>query len=175
MSCSWRQHSFNLPKIFTCLKRGKSLSDVWGSSLLFFCPFTLFSRIVLNSFLYLLNVLCAQSSCLTLCDCMDCNPLGSSVHGISQVRVLEWVAISYSRGSSQPRDRSSVSCVSYIAGGFFYGWAPWLALTKQEIVNRICFYLVPGVLGRGGLRCLRGTGLFMFSFFPFLLKSFLGV
>ena len=42
--------------------------------------------------------------CLTLCDPMDCNPPGSSVHGIFQARVLEWIAISFSRGSSQPRD-----------------------------------------------------------------------
>ena len=48
------------------------------------------------------------------CDLMDCNPLGSSVHGISQGRILEWV--SFSRGSSCPRDRTHVSC---IAGGFF--------------------------------------------------------
>ena len=43
-------------------------------------------------------------SCLTLCDPMDCNPPGSSVHGTLQARILEWVAISYSRGSSQPRN-----------------------------------------------------------------------
>ena len=42
-------------------------------------------------------------SCPTLCDPMDCNPPGSSVHGISQARILEWVASSFSRGSSQPR------------------------------------------------------------------------
>ena len=44
-------------------------------------------------------------SCLTLCNPMDGSPLGSSVHGILQARVLEWVAISFSRGSSWPRDR----------------------------------------------------------------------
>ena len=47
---------------------------------------------------------------------MDCSPLGSSIHGISQTRVLEWVAISFSRGSSRPRDRTCISC---IAGGFY--------------------------------------------------------
>ena len=50
-------------------------------------------------------------SCLTLCDPMD-----YTVHGILQVRILEWVAIPFSRVSSQPRDRTQVSC---IAGGFF--------------------------------------------------------
>ena len=59
-------------------------------------------------------------SCLTLCNPMDCSPPGSSVHGISQARILEWVAISFSRWSSQPRDRASVSSVSFIAGRFFY-------------------------------------------------------
>ena len=48
-------------------------------------------------------------SCLTLCSPMDCSPTGSSVHGISQARILEWVAIIFSRGSSQPRDRTQVS------------------------------------------------------------------
>ena len=42
--------------------------------------------------------------CLTLCNPMDCSPPGSSVHGILQARILEWVAISFSRGSSRPRD-----------------------------------------------------------------------
>ena len=45
----------------------------------------------------------SQSS-LTLCDPMDCSPQGSFIHGISQARVLEWVAISFSRRSSRPRD-----------------------------------------------------------------------
>ena len=49
-------------------------------------------------------------SCLTVCDPMDCSPRGSSVHGILQARILEWVAMPSSRGSSQPRDRT---CVSY--------------------------------------------------------------
>ena len=55
-------------------------------------------------------------SCPTLCDPGDCSPPGSSVHGILQARILEWVAISFSRGSSGPRDRTPVS---HIAGRFF--------------------------------------------------------
>ena len=47
----------------------------------------------------------------TVCDPMDCSPPGSSVHWISQARMLEWVAISFSRGSSQPRDQICVSCI----------------------------------------------------------------
>ena len=55
-------------------------------------------------------------SCLTLWDPMDCGPPGSSVHGILQARILGWVVISFSRGSSWCRDQTCISC---IAGGFF--------------------------------------------------------
>ena len=55
-------------------------------------------------------------SCPTLCDPIDCSPPGSSLHWILQARILEWVAISFSRGSSQPRDRTQVS---HIAGRRF--------------------------------------------------------
>ena len=58
-------------------------------------------------------MLVAQS-CLTLCNSMDCNLSGSSIHGIFLARILEWVAISFSRESSQPRDPTHISC---IAGG----------------------------------------------------------
>ena len=50
--------------------------------------------------------------CPTLCKPVDCSPPGSSIHGILQARILEWVAISFSRGSSQPRDRTWVSCTA---------------------------------------------------------------
>ena len=59
-------------------------------------------------------------SCPTLCDPMDCSLPDFSVHGIFQARVLEWVAISFSRESSQPRDRTQVSC---IVGRRFTLWA----------------------------------------------------
>ena len=51
-------------------------------------------------------------SCLTLCNHMDSSLLGSSVHEILQVRILEWVAIPFSRGSSRPRDQTDVFCSS---------------------------------------------------------------
>ena len=50
---------------------------------------------------------------------MDFSPPGSSVHGILQARILEWVAISYSRGSSRPRDRTQISCSSCTEGRLF--------------------------------------------------------
>ena len=55
-------------------------------------------------------------SCPTLCDPMDHSLPGSSVHVILQARILEWVAMPSSRGSSRPRDRTRVLCVSCIAG-----------------------------------------------------------
>ena len=57
--------------------------------------------------------------CPALCEPMDRSPPGSSVHGILQARVLEWVAISFSRGSSPPRDWNWVSCIT---GRFFAIW-----------------------------------------------------
>ena len=57
--------------------------------------------------------------CPTLCDPMDCSPPGSSVHGIFQARILEWVGISSSRVSFWPRDQTHVSCFSCTAGGLF--------------------------------------------------------
>ena len=57
--------------------------------------------------------MCAKSLqlCLSLCDPVDCSPPGSSVHRILQARILEWVAMSSFRRSSQPRDRTCVSCI----------------------------------------------------------------
>ena len=71
-------------------------------------------------------------SCPTLCDPVDCSLQGSSVHGIFQARVLEWVAISFSRGSSWPRDRTQVS---RIAGRCFTVWATREALKRWADSN----------------------------------------
>ena len=57
--------------------------------------------------------------CPALRDPMNCSLPGSSIHGIHQTRILERVAMSSSRGSSQPRDQTRASCISCIAGGFF--------------------------------------------------------
>ena len=58
--------------------------------------------------------------CATLCDLMDCSPPGSAVHGILQARILEWVAVSSFKWSSQPRDRTWVSYVSCIGRWVLY-------------------------------------------------------
>ena len=79
----------------------------------------------------ILCVLAAQA-CPTLCNTIDCSLPGSSVRGILQARILEWIAISFSRGSSWPRDWSWVSC---IASRFFYHWA------TRETLNNFKVYL----------------------------------
>ena len=71
-------------------------------------------------------------SCLTVCDHMDYSLLGFSAHGIFQERVPEWVAISFSRGSSQPRNWTQVSC---IADRHFTLWATREALVQGWNLN----------------------------------------
>ena len=69
--------------------------------------------------------MCAKllQSCLTLCDPKDCSPLSSSVHRILQARILDWVAISSFRGSSQPRNQTGIACISYIVRKILFNWA----------------------------------------------------
>ena len=71
---------------------------------------------------------CSAQPCSTVCDPMDCSLPGSSVHTIFQARILEQVAISPSRGSSRPRDRTHVSCVGR---QILYPWATWEVYTEQ--------------------------------------------
>ena len=66
--------------------------------------------------LYVKCVCLVTRSCLTVCDTMGCSPRGSSVYGILQTRILEWVAVASSKGSSEHRDSTQVSP---IACGFF--------------------------------------------------------
>ena len=76
-------------------------------------------------------VLCAQF-CLTLCDPMDCSPPGSSVHGILQARMLEWVAMPSSRGSSRPRGQARVSYgLLHWQAGVFTTSATWKLILKS--------------------------------------------
>ena len=92
--------------------------------------------------------MCTQS-CMTLCDPMDCSLPGSSVHGIFQARIPEWVVISFSRGSSEIRDRTRVSCT----GGRFFtiratGEDPYLRNRITDIENE--FKVAQGTDGRKG-------------------------
>ena len=78
-------------------------------------------------------VVLVTHSCLTLYDPMDCSPPGFSVQGILQARILEWIAIPFSRGSSWPRDWPWVSC---IAGRFFTVWTTREAPVRQHWILR---------------------------------------
>ena len=82
-----------------------------------------------------LKVKIAQS-CLTLCDPMDYSLPGSSVHGILRVRILEWIDVPFSRGSSQPRDWIQVS---RIAGWFFTSWATSEAQMCDRLISNHFF------------------------------------
>ena len=83
-----------------------------------------------------LIIICSMQGqlCLTLCSPMDCSPPDSSIHGISQARVLEWGAISSFRRSSRPRDQTPISCVSWLSRWILYPSATWEAL----IFNYMC-------------------------------------
>ena len=95
------------------MDKNKALIRIWWN----WNPYTLLEKVKQCScFENSVLLLCYAQSYLTTCDPMGSSPPGSPVLGISQARKLEWVAISSSRGSSQPRDQTRVSCV---AGGFF--------------------------------------------------------
>ena len=78
-----------------------------------------------------INVCSVTELCLTLCDPMDCRLPGSSVYGIFQARKLEQVSISFSRGSSRPRDGTHVSCFSCIGRWVLYQLSHWESLWKS--------------------------------------------
>ena len=85
-----------------------------------------------------MNLVLVAKSCLTLCDPMDCSPLGSSVHGILQARIL---AIPFSRGSFWLRDWTWVSC---IVGRPFTVWAPREAISQK---GKDTYYILTHVYG----------------------------
>ena len=100
--------------------------------------------------------------CLTLVTLMDCSLPGFSVHGVFQARILEWVAISFFRGSSWPRNRTWVSC---IAGRFCTNWAKreaflsgdqhicfqiWLSLSSTFMCLHLAMLLAPSGMYRWG-------------------------
>ena len=76
-------------------------------------------------------------SCPTLFEPVDCCPPGSSVHGILQARIPEWVGMPSSRVSSLTRDWTQVSCVFYIEGGFFTHWVTWEALKVYTALDTL--------------------------------------
>ena len=106
-----------------------------------FCIWLLWSHITFWSFINIViynrssfyftssitSVCLVTQSCLTVCDPMDCSPPGSSVQGVLQARILEWVVMPSSKGSSQPGNQTQIF---HIAGGFFTVWA-----TREALYN----------------------------------------
>ena len=138
ISCSWVNHRIQVwPAcrkqliMILCLEsthpHGRPahiLSLSWATHVTLRDPGLCFSNFVTQ---YVLVCVCVfvqacsfGQSCLTLCDPMDCNLLGSSVHGILQAEILEWVAMIFSGASSRPRDQTSISCVSCISSRILY-------------------------------------------------------
>ena len=109
------------------------LLDRWAVS-----KFWLQNNATVNRLVIVMLYMCmlVTQSCPTLCNAVDCSPPGPLVREILQARILEWVAISFSRGSSQPKDRTQVSCT---AGRFFTVWA-----TKEAPMLYIGRY-TPGI------------------------------
>ena len=109
------------------------------------------------------------------CHPMDCSPPGSSVHGISQVRILEWIAISFSRGSSGSRNRTLVSCIAgslLHCSRFFTDWATREALLFLYNITNWYLYVLQNDYHRINLVnniCLLNIGKF---FVVVVMKTF---
>ena len=110
-----------------------------------------------------MKVLVTQS-CPALCDAMDCSLPGSSVHGIFQARILEWVAIWFSKGSSWPRVQTHISHIACIGRQILYCWDTGEALTwsvdrlnSPRVLNLETLWLQewPQQRGAGGQRHLQ--------------------
>ena len=98
--------------------------------------------------------------CPALCNSLDCSPLGSSVHGLFQARILEWVAIPDSRGSSYPRDWT---WISHIALGSFTIW-PLLSWVLWEILDdtaTVLNYCLPWLSTTNSLKFHNGCWLYI--------------
>ena len=122
-----------------------SIESVMPSNHLILCHPLLLLPSIFLLFLILLFFNLSESesevtqSCPTLCNPMDCSLPGFSIHGIFQATVPEWVAISFSRVSSQPRDQT---WVSHIAGRCFTLWATREALnlyTRIKLLTSLCY------------------------------------
>ena len=98
-----------------------------------------------NKNICFLSVLVHAQSRLTLWGSMDCSPPGSSVHGISQASILEWVAISFSRGSSQPRNWTHIYC---IGRQILWCWATGRAHLIEYVCLLSCvqFFATPWIV-----------------------------
>ena len=112
---------FRVPGFYVCSKKTEEFIHKECLLCVWCCP----KCWCVPSVLYLCVCVCESLGCVWLCNPVGCSPLGSAVHGTPQARILEWVAIPFSRRSFQPWDWTWVSC---IAGRSFTVWATRLAL-----------------------------------------------
>ena len=104
----------------------KEICSLLFGSILLYLILLMKTRFLQSSFKMLQQISCTcvsvvnAKSCSSICDPMDCSPPGFSVLGISEARILEWVAIFFSRGPSQSKRRTCVSCVSRRILFFFF-------------------------------------------------------
>ena len=92
--------------------------------------------------MYTIHVCLVAQSCPALCDSMACSQLGYSVHGILQARILEWVAISFSKGSSQLRDWNCFSCVSSLGRWILYHHTTHgITKSQRRLSNWACTHI----------------------------------
>ena len=138
-------------------------------------PITLLNT-VLTSLTGISAVVCVHACAqlhLTLCVPWHCSPPGSSVHGISQVRLLEQVAISYSKGPSWPRDLTHISWVSYIGRQILYHHTTWEAQiycifgynmfmkVNDEYCIKVCSFPPVKIIGKKQPRFLKSRSTFI--------------
>ena len=100
------------------------------------CPFETISTLLIS---YVCVGAKSLELCLTLCNPMDWSPPGSPVHGVLQARILEWVAVPSSRGSSWPRDWTRISYVSCIGRWVLYHWRHLGSLLIEKKFNKKTF------------------------------------
>ena len=133
-------------------------------------------------YIYIHICVCAKllQSCPTLCNPMDCSLPGSSIHGILQARILEWVVMPSSRGSSQPRDQTCVSCLLHWQAGYLplvppgrpthththtHTHTQWLTLAKLWYKTDLCFISSFSTIFPPTILCLSNWVLQMSLFF----------
>ena len=107
-------------------------------------PFPFFYCLAIENHYFLLFSLCMiAQSCLTLCDPVDCSPPGPFVHRVFLARTLEWVAISFSRTSSWPRDQTHISLSLALAGRFLPTESPgkpsFVVMCSYNSLNMVYF------------------------------------
>ena len=134
-----------------------------GVYILFLCPRRKWNRFMVDIWLLFSHI-------WLFCNSVDCSPPDTSIHGISWARTLEWVAISFSRGSSWPRDRN---CISFIGRGIVYCWATrealniWWVSEWVKSLSHVWLFVTPWTVAYQAPPSMRFTRQECWSGLPF--------